>query len=227
MREAALRRASWHQAQANPKRLAPAKLERPAPDPGPGYALLSAVVYRDSRLSCTALRLLQQMVQWARGRGSCDAYVEQIADILGVSVRTVQRAQRRAELCGYIRVIHRREGRTNDANVYELTALAVPPAKAPAQRTTSRRRSKPYGVTLMPPHEERAKALSPLNPPKGRKMSDPQGVRAGSALRRGGLSPLGVASPSAGVADITAARRKRLSGGAAAKSDPKTRPPDG
>ncbi len=163
-----------------PERKRTPKSQLPAPAATPFYAQASEALYADRRMKDSARRLVLILVRLARGRGSCDAYVDQLADMMGVTGRTVQYAQRRAEECGFLRVEHVREGRINDANVYHLFAPCFPQGRPEPRKRTKRstrppRRQRPMGVKNFSPHEERSSndELPPCNPPEGDLKGEP------------------------------------------------------
>lgn len=102
--------------------------------PSYAYTRIAARATADHRLGGAAKGLLALLLMYARNRGSCDGFIDQFADELSVSGRTIQRAQARLERLGYIRIERRRYGRINDANLYHLTDKAIPPASAPRRR---------------------------------------------------------------------------------------------
>lgn len=192
---------------------APAKMRQPPPIPTLNYARLAAMIYKDRRMSATAIRLVAQLIEWARGRGSCTAYVDQLAEILGVSGRTIQRAEIRAQECGYIKIQYIRHGSQNSANRYVLTPLAVGGPEA-LERTGGRRTAPSPPVVPEPdlsPHDVGSSNRPPIVPPGGRKMSSPQARRLTSGLRPGAqpakpppsppqsLNPLGDGAAANGV----------------------------
>jgi hypothetical protein len=140
----------------------------PPPADSPCYARIAAPLNLDARLTGRARQLVAFVIQMKRGRAHVDLFIEQIADSLGCSVRTVQRAQRDAERRGYLRVEHRRAGRINDPNRYRTT-----PSSEPAPPPGSLRRNvRPTpltgqainGVTKKSPHEESDQEPLPLTP---------------------------------------------------------------
>src|SRR6266851_5620117 len=138
-------------APAAPKpRRQPARRSLPAPRPTRRFATVSAMIINDGRLSATDMKMALWLLSTARGRASINAFIEQIAEAIGRSIRMVQYAQRNLERCGYITVEHVREGRINDANVYHLLA----PLHAPAPRCQRPSRREARGVQKTPAHEE-------------------------------------------------------------------------
>jgi hypothetical protein len=137
-------------AQATP-RPRPAKKFKAAPAREHTWALLGRHVYRDRRLAPAAKDLLGILATWARGRREVTAYVEQLADEQGVSVRTIQRAAAELLEFGYLDDIRReREGRKNKANVYVLSDLGRPtgtPQRRPAEGYERRRRQRAASPT--------------------------------------------------------------------------------
>ncbi len=191
---------------AAPKR--PKKLDRPEPrDVLPwSYCKLSPRAYRDPRHSATSLGLLSILAQLARGRASVDAFVDQLADTLGCSRRSVQRAQKRLELIGLLRVERIRNGRINDANRYHLDPAAFPSAPGPrdsigrradrrdrgARRTRSTRRGRgaaasslpsPVGVTEVSPHDGGSLTGTPPSKSPTSRGSPPRGAERSAAGR--------------------------------------------
>ena len=152
-----------------------AKTERPAPaSDRKQYARISAAIYEDRRMSDSARRLVALLIKMARGRPTVSGFVMQWADELGLSERAIQYAQRRAEECGYINVLHVRQGRINDANVYEILAPSLPETPPKPRRKSRRgtpRAARPpagVGVQNFAPHEEtRLKESGTPLPPKG------------------------------------------------------------
>lgn len=164
---------------------APAKMRQPPPIPTLNYARLAAMIYKDRRMSATAIRLVAQLIEWARGRGTCTAYVDQLAEILGVSGRTIQRAEIRAQECGYIKIQYIRHGSQNSANRYELTPLATG-GPAASERTGERRTAPSRSIaqeTDLSPHEVGLTPTPPYSPPRGVKMSSPQARRLTCGLK--------------------------------------------
>src|SRR5437016_6326215 len=82
--------------------------DRPAPAALAGFARTASQLYHDRRMSDAARRLVQKVMEWARGRGEAEAFVEQLADQLGLCVRATQYAQARAEECGYLVIVRTR-----------------------------------------------------------------------------------------------------------------------
>jgi len=145
-------------APAAPKpRRQPARRSLPAPRPTRRFATVSAMIINDGRLSATDMKMALWLLSTARGRASIDAFIEQIAEAIGRSIRMVQYAQRNLERCGYITVEHVREGRINDANVYHLLA----PLHAPAPRRQRPSRREAMGVQKTPAHEVRVSPALP------------------------------------------------------------------
>jgi len=144
----------------------PAKLDKPAPKVSNAYARASAMLYEDPRMSDSARRLVLRLVQWARGRASVDAYIEQLADSLGFSVRTVRYAQRRAKECGFLEIERTRRGKLNDVNIYHLTDKARLP-KTPYPRRGYLRSRPTFKLQDHAPHEVSSKDDSPLLSPQG------------------------------------------------------------
>jgi hypothetical protein len=127
------------------------------------YSKVSARALSDHRHTVTSKGLLGILARWGRRNRWCDAFVEQLADELSVTPRTIQRAQTRLEQLGYIRVERRRFGRINDANRYHLLDTAIPPATAPR-----RRRGGDRNVAPPPPATQADVSLSekPLGTPE-------------------------------------------------------------
>jgi hypothetical protein len=98
------------------------------------YARVNEALYADRDMTPSARRLVLQLVQLARGRKRVEAFIEQLAETLDLSTRSIQRAQRRAEERGFIAVEHVRQGSINDPNIYHLLDLAVAPAPKKARR---------------------------------------------------------------------------------------------
>lgn len=153
------------------ERRAPRKHERPAPATTRAqYARLSAAVFVEPKMTQNAVALVSLVVRWARGRGSCDAFIDQIADELGCSRRTVQNAQNAAMECGFIRVERVRIGRINSANIYHIMPAALPKPEAKPRRKfkqsrdVSARPSSVVGVQKTAPHEAGVKTPPPLSP---------------------------------------------------------------
>lgn len=182
--ETAYQAANRDPAQAKPRRAA--KLDRAAPVPLPNYARSSSALYHDQRLSDGARRLVLKLIEWARGRGCVEAFVEQLADQLGLSVRATQYAQARAAECGYITIERTRAGRRNLANVYHLQSTCFPVVTRPRRSTNSR-------VQNPAPHEGRTseEVLSPplAPPPVGNLNVD----RWSRSVVNAGASPLAFA----------------------------------
>lgn len=178
----------------------PKLLDRPPPADVPPwcYAKLAERVSRDRRLGNTPRALLAVLLRLARARGACDAYIDQLADMLGCSGRTVQRAQRRLEACGYLRVEHVRapkaqggRGSLNDANRYHLDPSASP-AEPAARRprggdksVTPRRRATP-SLPLTPSREGegRGAPLVAALPARALERAGPRLAARRSAERR-------------------------------------------
>jgi hypothetical protein len=201
---------------AAPRRT-PRKHERAAPSTTRAqYARLAAAVYVDPKMTPSAVSLVALVVRWARGRGSCDAFVDQLADEMGVSRRTVQYAQAAAERCGYIRVERVRIGRINDANVYHVMAAALPKPSAMPRRKVKQSRdvtappSPIMGVQKTAPHETGDKSPPPLSP---------QGEMSGAPLV---AAPVNTPLP----CSTTATRpESRPAGGEVASVVPSRQPP--
>jgi hypothetical protein len=173
--------------QAQAKRRVPAKLTKPAPKMTNAYARATAMVYDDPRMSDSARRLVLKLVQWARGRPAVDAYVEQLADTLGVSVRTIRYAQLRAQRCGYLMVQRTRVGKINDANIYHLTDQAAP--KRPYPRRGYLRSRGVFKLQKTAPYDEAPKGATPsISPPGEENASSPRMAKT-SALKRGAHPP--------------------------------------
>lgn len=156
------------------------------------YSRVATRTDRDGRHSGASRRLLGQLATWARGRGSCDAFVDQLADAIGVTPRTVQRAQARLETLGYIRIIRHRVGRINDANTYYLTELAVPTQSCPRRTHGGDRNVTPRTVPTEPEvsnlsrSNTRSKrgALDARTPPRRFAAAPPRTMREGAVLAR-------------------------------------------
>lgn len=171
------REAAWQGKERRPTPR-PRRADRPAPEPSPHYAQSSAQLNADARLNYTTIRLILKLKELARGRAHVTAYVDQLADLLGVSGRQIQRAQARAELCGYILIHRERQGRKNLANRYGLLPPCFPqgrqgkkgtPRRQPGdarRRRSGRLESLHHGVTNRAPHEE-ASSMLPPSPPSG------------------------------------------------------------
>ena len=153
------------------------------------YALLASAVYADVRLNDSARRVLAFVVQMARGRPVVDLWVEQIADVLGLSVRTVQRAQALAERHGYVAVEHRRQGRRNQSNRYSALAPCIPAARPAPSPDPNRELS---GDNFVTPRGRQV-TPSPLPPPSYRGEGDKRPAGRGASARR--LQARGQAPP--------------------------------
>lgn len=151
------------------------KLARPAPaSDRKQYARISAAIYEDRRMNDSARRLVALLIKTARGRGTVSGFIMQWADELCLCRRQIQNAQRRAEECGYIKVHHVRQGRINDANIYEILAPSLPETapkprrKRPPRAPRAARCAPVVGVQDFAPHEEpRLKESGTPLPPKG------------------------------------------------------------
>lgn len=150
--------AIWNATEARERTLRgelPAKVPkwrtRPAPSASDYYARASEAFNLDPRIRTTAKDLGLLLIRLCRGRTSCDGWIDQFADLLGCSARTVQRAQRRLEACGYIRVEHVREGRINDANRYHLLPAILPSLAPRRGKRGGDKLGTPRGRDYVPP----------------------------------------------------------------------------
>lgn len=192
-----------------------------APAESAYYAHVSERLYCDRRMGRTAKDLVALLIRLARGRRSCDAFIDQLAEMLGRSRRTIQYAQRRAEACGYLRVEHVREGRVNDPNFYHLLPPAFPQGRPEPRRgmrpnrgdrrRRPRRRRESMGVQNLAPHKERSLKGASLP------LTSSQGKGDRSAARRGATCG---PAPLASAVRLPVARQ-----GAGSKTMPPTGPP--
>lgn len=213
---------------ATQTRRRPAKLDKPAPQVSNAYARASAMLYEDPRMSDSARRLVLRLVQWGRGRPAVTAYIAQLADSLGLSVRTIRYAQQRAQRCGFIMVERTRKGRVNDVNIYHLTDKAQRPKRPYARRGYHRTRPSvelQHNVQDSASHEELANAKSPLKPPRGGESESSPNMAMTGALKRASsasktgetrpINPLGEGPASKSVPGLARKRTRLL---------PETRP---
>lgn len=136
-----------------------------------GYARLPAVLYRAKAMSNTSMRLVAYIAQMARGRRYAELYVEQIADALGVTGRTIQRVLIKAEKAGYITVQRVRTGRINSASRYWLSDDVSNPYTIPARRRV--RRSHGGDIPVTPREKKKSKRISSLKQTDRNRASRP------------------------------------------------------
>lgn len=166
----------------------PAKLNKPLAKVSNAYARASAMLYEDPGMSDSARRLVLKLVQLARGRPGVSAYVAQLADYLGVSVRTIRYAQERARERGFLMIERTRRGSINDANIYHLTDIAVKP-KTPYPRRGYQRARWTTELQDSASHNEPAKAGPPLSSPRGDQNASLPRMAKTSALMWGAHPP--------------------------------------
>jgi hypothetical protein len=130
----------------------PARLKvKPRQAPPWQFARIPELALCDVRLNGWPRGLLGILLRLARGRDEVEAFIDQLADLLGCCSRSVQRAQRRLEACGYLVVHHRRaprsqggRGSVNDPNLYEI----LPPAVAVPRRRSGDKSVTPRGFKI-------------------------------------------------------------------------------